>query len=163
MSFAKLNGGVVHYLDEGWQDGPALVFINALGCDLRIWDEVAGILRHDFRLVRYDKRGHGLSESGPNCYNMADYAGDLESLLDRLGVARATIVGPSIGGLRNFIVSGPRASPRWRSATRRQRSETTNPGTPELLRSNAAELKQSRIPFSNAGSPPIFACAAPTS
>jgi 3-oxoadipate enol-lactonase len=99
MSFAKLNGGVVHYLDEGWQDGPALVFINALGCDLRIWDEVAGILRHDFRLVRYDKRGHGLSESGPNCYNMADYAGDLESLLDRLGVARATIVGLSIGGL----------------------------------------------------------------
>src|SRR5260370_42290687 len=99
MNFAKLNRGVVHYLDEGLRDGPALVFINALGCDLRIWDEVARILGRDWRLVRYDKRGHGLSESGPDRYDIADFARDLAALLDRLGVARATVVGLSIGGL----------------------------------------------------------------
>jgi 3-oxoadipate enol-lactonase len=58
MSFASVNGGVVHYLDEGPRDAPVMAFINSLGTDLRIWDEVAGILSGDFRIVRYDKRGH---------------------------------------------------------------------------------------------------------
>jgi 3-oxoadipate enol-lactonase len=99
MSFAKLNDGVVHYLDEGPREARALVFMNALGCDFRIWDDVVRILCRDFRLVRYDMRGHGLSESGPDRYDIADFARDLEALLDRLGVARATVVGLSMGGL----------------------------------------------------------------
>jgi 3-oxoadipate enol-lactonase len=99
MSFARLSGGVIHYRDEGPVGGTALVFINALGTDFRIWDEVARLLRDDFRLVRYDKRGHGLSESGPDRYDMADYARDLGALIDKLSIARATIVGLSIGGL----------------------------------------------------------------
>ncbi len=99
MSFANVNGGAVHFSDEGPRHAPVLVFINALGSDFRIWDEVARILRRQFRLIRYDKRGHGLSEAGPDRYDMADYARDLSTLLDRLGVARATIVGLSIGGV----------------------------------------------------------------
>ncbi len=99
MSFARVNGVVVHYLDEGPHEGPALVFINALGADLRIWDEVARILSRNFRIVRYDKRGHGLSELGPDRRDMADYARDLSDLLDRLAVRRATVVGLSMGGL----------------------------------------------------------------
>jgi 3-oxoadipate enol-lactonase len=99
MSFIRVNGGVVHYLDEGPRDARALVFINSLGTDLRIWDEVTRILSPAFRIVRYDKRGHGLSESGPDRYDMADYARDLAALLDRLDIPRATIVGLSIGGV----------------------------------------------------------------
>jgi 3-oxoadipate enol-lactonase len=99
MSFVRANGAVVHYLDEGPREAHALVFINALGTDLRIWDDVARILSADFRIVRYDKRGHGLSELGPDRYDMADYARDLAALMDALGVVRATIVGLSIGGL----------------------------------------------------------------
>ncbi len=99
MSFARVNGGVVHYLDEGPRGGRTLIFINALGADLRIWDDVARILSRDFRIVRYDKRGHGLSELGPDRRDIADYARDLSDLLDRLDVKRATIVGVSMGGL----------------------------------------------------------------
>jgi len=99
MPFVRINDGVIHYRDEGPRDAPAIAFINSLGTDFRIWDEVAAILSGDFRLVRYDKRGHGLSESGPDRYDMADYAADLAGLLERLGVVRATIVGLSIGGL----------------------------------------------------------------
>jgi 3-oxoadipate enol-lactonase len=99
MSFLRANGGVVHYRDEGLREGPALAFINALGCDLRIWDDVARLLSPEFRIVRYDKRGHGLSELGPDRYDIADYARDLSALLDALGVERATVVGLSIGGL----------------------------------------------------------------
>jgi len=104
MSFLRANGGVIYYRDEGRRDGPPLVFVNALGSDLRIWDEVAERLAPDFRVVRYDKRGHGLSELGPSesgldRADMADYARDLAELLDALGVTRATVVGLSIGGL----------------------------------------------------------------
>jgi 3-oxoadipate enol-lactonase len=99
MRFLRANGLVVCYSDEGRRDGPPLVFINSLGTDLRIWDDVALILSPDFRIVRYDKRGHGLSELGSDRCDMADYARDLAALIDALGVARATIVGLSIGGL----------------------------------------------------------------
>jgi 3-oxoadipate enol-lactonase len=99
MRFVKANGLVIHYRDQGRRDGPPLVFINALGCDFRIWTEVAEILTPDFRIVTYDKRGHGLSESGLDTSEMADYARDLMGLLDSVGVGRATIVGLSIGGM----------------------------------------------------------------
>lgn len=99
MGFLKANGAVIHTLDEGRRDGPAIVLVNALGSDLRIWDEVAARLAPAFRVVRYDKRGHGLSEAGPDRYDMADYARDLAGLLDAVGVRRATVVGLSIGGL----------------------------------------------------------------
>jgi 3-oxoadipate enol-lactonase len=99
MRFVKANGLVIHCVDEGLQAGPPLVFINSLGCDLRIWTEVARILEADFRIVRYDKRGHGLSESGPVACEMADYARDLAALMDAIGVGRAAIVGLSIGGV----------------------------------------------------------------
>ena len=99
MRFLKANGLVVHYLIEGPEGLPPLVFINPLGCDLRVWSEVASILKPDFRVVCYDKRGHGLSESGPDSAEIADYARDLAALLDALGIGRAAIVGMSIGGV----------------------------------------------------------------
>ena len=99
MKFVRANGLVIHYRDHGRRDGAPLVFINSLGADFRIWNEVAEILAPDFRIVTYDKRGHGLSESGPDQNDMADYARDLVALLNALGVGRATIVGLSIGGL----------------------------------------------------------------
>src|ERR1700733_5772722 len=99
MRFVKANGLVIHFSDQGRRDGPPLVFINSLGTDFRIWNDVAEILAPDFRIITYDKRGHGLSESGPDQNDMADYARDLTALLDQVGVGRATIVGLSIGGL----------------------------------------------------------------
>ena len=99
MAFAKVNGAVVHYADEGRRDRSAIVFINSLGTDFRIWDDVARPLAAAYRVVRYDKRGHGLSELPAGPALMADYAGDLAGLLDRLGVSGAAIVGVSIGGV----------------------------------------------------------------
>ena len=99
MRFIQANGLVIHYFAEGPEALPPLVFINPLGCDLRVWSEVASILEPDFRVVCYDKRGHGLSESGPDTNEMADYARDLAALLDALDIGRAAIVGLSIGGV----------------------------------------------------------------
>ena len=99
MAFAKVNGAVIHYVDEGRLDARAIVFINSLGTDLRIWDEVARPLAASYRVVRYDKRGHGLSELPAGPALMADYATDLSALLDVLAVGGAVIVGLSIGGM----------------------------------------------------------------
>jgi len=99
MKFVKANGLVTHFSDQGRRDAPALVFINSLGTDFRIWDEVAEILAPDFRIVLYDKRGHGLSEPGPDTNDIADYARDLAGLMDAVAVERAVLVGLSIGGL----------------------------------------------------------------
>ena len=65
MRIIEANGAALHVADRGTPDGPALVFANSLGTDLRLWDALIPHLPDGLRLVRYDKRGHGLSEETP--------------------------------------------------------------------------------------------------
>lgn len=102
MRFARVNGVVLHHEvsgADGGGDRPVVVFSNSLGTDLRIWDAVVDALAGDYRIIRYDKRGHGLSEATPAPYRMTDHVADLSALLDHLGVRRAAIVGLSVGGM----------------------------------------------------------------
>jgi 3-oxoadipate enol-lactonase len=99
MPFMRANGVVLHYEDRGDKTAPALVFSNSLGTDFRIWDAVLPLLGSGHRFIRYDKRGHGLSEATPAPYKMADHVGDLTAILDTLGVTKAVIVGLSVGGM----------------------------------------------------------------
>lgn len=98
MNFAHANGIVLHYEDTGG-DRPAIVFANSLGTDFRIWDKVVAGLGADHRIIRYDKRGHGLSQATPAPYAMSDHVNDLAALLDELKVRSAVIVGLSVGGV----------------------------------------------------------------
>lgn len=99
MAFVRANGGVIHFADEGPRTARTIVFSNSLGTDFRIWDEVAKPLAEKARTIRYDKRGHGLSELRTGEASIADFATDLAALLDRLNVRKTTIVGLSIGGM----------------------------------------------------------------
>jgi 3-oxoadipate enol-lactonase len=99
MAFVRVNGVVLHHEVRGRVDAPALVFANSLGTDFRIWDAMLDALGDRYRVVLYDKRGHGLSEATPAPYSMADHVDDLAALLDHLGVVKAAIVGLSVGGL----------------------------------------------------------------
>lgn len=99
MAFARVNGVVLHHAVCGRADGPVLVFSNSLGTDFRIWAAVAALLGDRFRLVFYDKRGHGLSEATAAPYRIEDHIGDLAALLDHLGIKSATVVGLSVGGM----------------------------------------------------------------
>lgn len=99
MAFAELNGVVLHYADEGLRDAPVIAFSNSLGTDFRIWDGVVEALGEQFRTIRYDKRGHGLSTCPPSPYTMDEHVGDFAALLDHVGVGNAIIVGLSVGGL----------------------------------------------------------------
>ena len=62
MHIADLDDIKLHYREDGDPAGPPVVFANSLGTDLRLWDKVIPLLPQNLRLIRYDKRGHGLSE-----------------------------------------------------------------------------------------------------
>ena len=99
MLMADLGDIRLHYRDEGDAGGPAVVFVNSLGTDLRLWDKLLALLPGGLRLIRYDKRGHGLSDAPRAPYAMGVLVRDLERLLDHLGVRGAVVVGLSIGGM----------------------------------------------------------------
>jgi 3-oxoadipate enol-lactonase len=95
------NAGDVrlHYRVDGPDDGPPVVFANSLGTDLRLWDLVLPLLPKGLRIIRYDKRGHGLSTCPSGPYSMGGLVSDVEKLMDHLGVRDSVFVGLSIGGM----------------------------------------------------------------
>jgi 3-oxoadipate enol-lactonase len=99
MPFIKIGDCVHHYVVEGRVDKPALLFSNSLGSDLRIWDPMVPQLVSDFRLIRYDTRGHGLSEAPPPPYSADELARDIVGLLDALEIKQAVVCGLSVGGV----------------------------------------------------------------
>ena len=99
MQFAAINGISIHFEDSGERDRPAMVFVNALATDLRIWDKVLPEFQPAYRTVRYDKRGHGLSDATDAPYRIQEHVADLTALLDHLGITRAILCGVSVGGL----------------------------------------------------------------
>jgi 3-oxoadipate enol-lactonase len=99
MSFLDINKCVHHYTVDGAADKPALVFSNSLGSDLRIWDPLVPYFVSEFRLIRYDTRGHGLTEALPPPYSADDLARDVVGLLDALEIEKAVVCGLSVGGV----------------------------------------------------------------
>lgn len=84
---------------DGSTSGPALVLINSLGTDLRLWDKIIPFLPSGLRIIRFDKRGHGGSEVPPPPYSMDDLVDDAAALLEQLQVKDCVVAGCSIGGV----------------------------------------------------------------
>ncbi|MGI6245659.1 MAG: 3-oxoadipate enol-lactonase [Pseudochelatococcus sp.] len=99
MAFARINDIVLHYRVRGDSAAPALVLVNSLGTDGRIWDELADLLAPRYRIVSYDKRGHGLSDAPKGDYTLDDHVADLAGLANHLGIDRLALAGVSVGGL----------------------------------------------------------------
>lgn len=95
MKFFTHDNVTLHYETAGRGTHP-LVFINSLGTNLAIWEEVAARFP---TTVRYDKRGHGLSDAPEAPYTIGDHRRDLEALLNHLNIVQVTLVGVSVGGL----------------------------------------------------------------
>lgn len=99
MDTIQANGIGLHITDQGPKDGKAIVFSNSLGTDLRLWDSLLPLLPAGLRLVRYDKRGHGLSANPPGPYTIDQLADDAAGLIEALELRDVVFVGLSIGGL----------------------------------------------------------------
>lgn len=80
-------------------DKPTLLLNNSVGASLGMWDELAALLAQDFRIVRYDTRGHGQSTVTDEPITIETLGGDVIRILDALDIQRATICGLSLGGL----------------------------------------------------------------
>ena len=87
------SGGVrLRFRDEG--EGMPVVFIHGWTVDLDVWNPQARNLAGSMRVIRFDRRGFGLSQGAPSVASDVD---DLRVLLDRLAIPRASLVGSSQG------------------------------------------------------------------
>ncbi len=99
MHIADLKDVRIHYRIDGDDAGAPIVFANSLGTDMRLWDPILPLLPKGLRIIRYDKRGHGLSSAPSAPYSMGNLVRDAEQLLDYLEVKDCVFVGLSVGGM----------------------------------------------------------------
>jgi 3-oxoadipate enol-lactonase len=93
------DGCVIHVEVEGPERAPVLMLSNSLGTNLHMWDEQVGPFTQHFRLVRYDRRGHGRSGVPKGPYTMERLGRDVLAVLDGLGIAKINWCGLSMGGM----------------------------------------------------------------
>ena len=99
MPKINADGCAIHVEIEGLEGAPVLMLSNSLGTDLHMWDgQVAPFTRH-FRLVRYDRRGHGQSDAPKGPYSMERLGRDVLAILDALKIERINWCGLSMGGM----------------------------------------------------------------
>jgi len=84
---------------DGPPDAPALVLSNSLGTNLSLWDPQLPIFAKNFRVLRYDSRGHGQTSVTSGEYSVEMLARDVLHLLDVLNLQRVNFCGLSIGGM----------------------------------------------------------------
>lgn len=99
MHMADLGDIRLHSRVDGPEGGAPVVFLNSLGTDFRIWDQVVALLPSSLRILRMDKRGHGLSDAPSGPYSMGALIRDAERMMDLAGFRDAVVVGLSIGGM----------------------------------------------------------------
>ena len=86
----------VYYEIHG--QGPPLVFIGGLGVDLTVFEPFTALLARSFRVITFDNRGAGRTDMPDIPYSIPMMAQDTVGLMDALGIARAHVVGVSMGG-----------------------------------------------------------------
>ena len=95
----EVSGVRLHVRDSGPRDAPAVILIHGFGGSLHTWEPWAQVLEADHRVIRFDLPGSGLSAPDPTGnYTDARSLQLLIALMDRLGIAHASVVGHSIGG-----------------------------------------------------------------
>lgn len=96
---SPLDATQLHYQLDGDQDAPVLMLCNSLGCTLDMWEPQMSSLLTQFRVLRYDTRGHGQSGVPAGPYSIAQLGQDAIALLDHLGLQRVDFCGLSMGGM----------------------------------------------------------------
>ena len=92
------NGALkLAYESEG--TGPVVIFMHGIGGNRTNWDEQQTELSNRYCTVAWDARGYGDSDDPIDTLEFSDFADDLNTLLDHLGVRTAHLVGLSMGGM----------------------------------------------------------------
>jgi 3-oxoadipate enol-lactonase len=99
MPMVDADGCKLYVEVDGPANAPALILSNSLGTNTRMWDAQAPEWSKHFRLIRYDRRGHGRSDAPKGPYTMERLGRDVLAILDALQVKKANWCGLSMGGM----------------------------------------------------------------
>jgi 3-oxoadipate enol-lactonase len=99
MPDINADGCTIHVEVEGPQSAPVLMLSNSLGTNMHMWDDQVPAFTRHFRLVRFDRRGHGKSSVPKGPYSIERLGRDALAVLDGLGIERVNWCGLSMGGM----------------------------------------------------------------
>jgi pimeloyl-ACP methyl ester carboxylesterase len=163
MPVVPANGIEIAYDVRGGADDPVILLIMGLATQMTAWPEAFcdGLAARGFRIIRFDNRDVGLStkfDSAPPIdlaafmqslaagrkisppYDLTDMAKDAVGLMDRLSIAKAHVVGASMGGMIAQIVAG-----QYPERVRSLVSIMSSSGDPKLPQAKP-DFKRSRAP-----------------
>ena len=139
----RVNGAVLQVQVDGPEHKPWLVLSNSLGSVLELWEPQVAAFSREYRLLRYDTRGHGRSSVPARPYTLQQLGSDVLGLLDAFGIERAHYCGLSMGG----------ATGMWLATHSPRRIErlvlcNTTPwlGSPETMNARIATMLQDGMP-----------------
>lgn len=101
----NVNGATLHACIEGREGAPWLVLVHSLGTDSQLWDGQTSVFGKEYRVLRYDIRGHGHSSAPKGPYTMDQLGDDLFGLLAHFAIPRTHVVGISLGALTALAVA----------------------------------------------------------
>jgi 3-oxoadipate enol-lactonase len=113
MPVIDADGCPIHVEIEGAADAPVLILSNSLGTTLQMWEPQVALFTKHFRVVRFDRRGHGKSGLPKGPYTMERLSRDVLAIMDGLGIAQANWCGLSMGGMEGMWL-GAHAPERFR-------------------------------------------------
>lgn len=97
--YRTVGGTTLRVRDTGPAAAPAVILLHGFGSSLETWEPWAEALSLEFRVVRFDFPGAGLSATDPQQdYGDARSVELLQRLMSQLGLAQAAVVGNSLGG-----------------------------------------------------------------
>lgn len=137
MSLVSVNGVRLNVEVEG--RGPPVVALHGFTGSVATWEAFTAAASRDYMVVRVDLLGHGASDApeSPERYRMERCVEDLAALLDRLGLARATWLGYSLGG--RVAISAAVGLPERTAALI---AESASPGLARLRREGRDRVAQ---------------------
>ena len=98
-TFVTVDGRRLHVVTRGDPTAPAIVLVHGMRDHARSWDWIGAAMADRFHVVAPDLRGHGDSDRAGSCgYGMAAFVLDLACIVDKLNLARFSLVGHSLGG-----------------------------------------------------------------
>ena len=113
MAWCNANGVKTWYESHG--EGPVVLLIPGRGLDGKSWLPQISAYSEHFRVISYDPRGVGQTQTGPGEFDVRDLAEDAAALLVNLGIAEAHVAGFSLGGIVAMHLATMRSAVKVRS------------------------------------------------
>jgi 3-oxoadipate enol-lactonase len=95
----RVSGVDIATYVDGEQDRPWIILSNSLAADYSSWDHQLSLLTQNFRVLRYDTRGHGRSSAPEGPYTFGHLTGDVLGLMGHYRIEKTTFLGLSLGGM----------------------------------------------------------------